>query len=209
MHDHNKHPEPIKVVIAEKNPLLQNSLIQLFAGDGRFASVHMTSDGERFISSLADAHYDVAVIGWEMPYLDGMGVLKALQGQENAPRVIIYTGSANAEIPPMAKALGAAGFCSKSAPPGQLLETVAAVADGRDMFPARAATLKAEGPFEGLTPREKELMAALGDGATNAQIAAELGISLNTVKFHLKNLYEKLDVSNRAQAVAIYLKAQE
>ena len=54
---------------------------------------------------------------------------------------------------------------------------------------------------------ERDLLAALADGQTNAQIAKALSISLNTVKFHLKNLYEKLGVSNRSQAIAIYLKS--
>lgn len=61
-------------------------------------------------------------------------------------------------------------------------------------------------PFATLTAREQELLAALAQGHTNAEIAGELEISLNTVKFHLKNLFGKLNVRNRAQAVARYLK---
>jgi len=60
-----------------------------------------------------------------------------------------------------------------------------------------------------LTKRERDLLASLAHGHTNAQIAKSLNISLNTVKFHLKNLYEKLSVNNRAQAVARYLAGGE
>lgn len=204
-----KRRRPIEIVIAEKNPLLMSSLIKLFAGDDRFALVGTTPDGERFLSSIDRVSFDVGIIGWEMPYLDGRGVLQALQGRADMPRLIVYTGSSNPDIPRVAMALGAAGFCSKSDPPAQLLETVAAVADGRMMFPFVDVSQLAADPFIGLTPREKELLAALAGGLTNAQIAAQLDISLNTVKFHLKNLYDKLGVSNRAQAVAHYLKGRD
>jgi two-component system nitrate/nitrite response regulator NarP len=203
-----KRRRPIDIVIAEKNPLLMSSLIKLFAGDERFTLVATTPDGERFLSAVDRLSFDVGIIGWEMPYMDGRGVLQALQGSEG-PRVIVYTGSASPEIPRVAMALGAAGFCSKSDPPAQLLETVAAVADGRMMFPFVDVSQLANDPFAGLTPRERELLAALASGLTNAQIAGKLDISLNTVKFHLKNLYDKLGVSNRAQAVAHYLKGRE
>lgn len=205
-----RHRRPIDIVIAEKNPLLMSSLIKLFAGDERFTLVATTPDGERFLSAVERLSFDVGIIGWEMPYMDGRGVLQAMQGHgQAAPRLIIYTGSASPEIPRVAMALGAAGFCSKSDPPAQLLETVAAVADGRMMFPFVDVSQLANDPFSGLTPRERELLAALASGLTNAQIAGKLDISLNTVKFHLKNLYDKLGVSNRAQAVAHYLKGRE
>jgi two-component system nitrate/nitrite response regulator NarP len=63
-------------------------------------------------------------------------------------------------------------------------------------------------PLEALTVRERELLAALADGWSNLQIAARIGISRNTVKYHLKNLYDKLDVNNRAMAVALYMSKQ-
>jgi two-component system nitrate/nitrite response regulator NarP len=222
-------PRPIEIVIAEKNPLLMSSLIKLFAGDDRFTLVATTPDGERFLSAVERLSFEVGIIGWEMPYMDGREVLRSLQGRlgqgrlgqgrlgpgrlgqgrPDGPRVIVYTGTANPDVPRLAMALGAAGFCSKSDPPAQLLETVAAVADGRMMFPFVDVSQLASPPFAGLTPRERELLAALAGGLTNAQMADKLAISLNTVKFHLKNLYDKLGVSNRAQAVAHYLKGRD
>lgn len=204
----DKKKRPIEIVIAEKNPLLQSSLIKLFAGDERFTLLAMAGDGERFLAACERLTFDVGIIGWEMPYLDGAGVLEAMRGKSERPRVIVYTGSPNPDIPRQAMALGAAGFCSKADPPAQLLETVAAVADGRMMFPfIDVGRLKAD-PLGGLTPRERELLASLASGLTNAQMAERLEISLNTVKFHLKNLYDKLGVSNRAQAVAFFLKGK-
>jgi two-component system nitrate/nitrite response regulator NarL len=200
---------PIDIVIAEKNPLLQQSLAKLFENDERFCLVALCADGERFIEAVERLNFAIGIIGWEMPYLDGRGVLQALKNREGAPRVIVYTGSPNPEIPRQAMALGAAGFCSKKDQPSVLIDTILAVAAGRMVFPFIDVAKLVSDPFANLTPRERELLAALAGGLTNAQMAKELAISLNTVKFHLKNLFDKLGVSNRAQAVARYLKEKE
>ena len=200
---------PIEVVIAEKNPLLQSSLSQLFEKDERFRLVAVTADGERFMEAVERTTFDVGIIGWEMPYLDGRGVLQALRTHPEAPRVIIYTGASNPDVPRQAMTLGAAGFCSKREPADQLIDTVLAVAHGRMVFPFIDVSSLATDPLAGLTPRERELLTALASGLTNQQMAGQLDISLNTVKFHLKNLYDKLAVGNRAQAVAFFLKGRD
>ncbi|MBF0306621.1 MAG: response regulator transcription factor [Alphaproteobacteria bacterium] len=198
----------IEIVIAEKNPLLQQSLVKLFQDDDRFCLLALAPDGERFLAAIERISFDIGIVGWEMPSLDGRGVLQALRGREG-PRIIVYTGSGNPDVPRQAMALGAAGFCSKNEPPAQLVETIMAVASGRMVFPFIDVARLASDPFAGLTPRERELLSALAGGLTNQQMAGQLDISLNTVKFHLKNLYDKLGVSNRAQAVAFYLKGRE
>ncbi|MBF0333970.1 MAG: response regulator transcription factor [Alphaproteobacteria bacterium] len=198
----------IEIVIAEKNPLLQQSLVKLFQDDDRFCLLALAPDGERFLAAIERLSFDIGIVGWEMPSLDGRGVLQALRGREG-PRIIVYTGSGNPDVPRQAMALGAAGFCSKNEPPAQLVETIMAVASGRMVFPFIDVARLASDPFAGLTPRERELLSALAGGLTNQQMAGQLDISLNTVKFHLKNLYDKLGVSNRAQAVAFYLKGRE
>lgn len=195
----------ISVIIAEKSPLLQASLIGLFAEDDRFSQVRMTSDGLDFIEAVAAGSFDVGVIGWEMPNLDGRGVLQTLRGRIGAPRIVVYTGSANSDLPRQAMTLGAAAFCSKSDQPEQLLDVIAAVSAGRMAFPFIDVSCLAKDPLTELTARERDMLATLTVGYTNQQIASQLDISLNTVKFHLKNLYDKLGVASRAQAVAFYL----
>jgi two-component system nitrate/nitrite response regulator NarL len=198
----------VGVIVAEKNPLLQKSLEYLLTSDQRFRLIAMCADGEEFLTAIERNSPDVGIIGWEMPKLDGQGVLQALKGKAGAPRVIVYTGSPNPEVPRRAMVLAAAGFCSKRDQPENLLETILSVAAGRMVFPFIDIGSLADDPFALLTPRERELLAALSSGLTNQQMASKLDISLNTVKFHLKNLYDKLTVSNRAQAVAFYLKGQ-
>lgn len=200
--------ESIDVVLADKSPLVLAGLSHMFDVDDRFTLLATAADGERFMEAVVRLSFDIGIIGWDMPYMEGRAVLKALRGevQEPAPRIIVYTGNSAPGIPRQVMHMGGAGFCSKRESPERLIETVLAVSEGRMVFPFMDITGPGGDPFSSLTAREQELLAALAQGHTNAQIASELNISLNTVKFHLKNLYGKLNVRNRAQAVARYLK---
>lgn len=200
---------PIDIIVAEKNPLLQQSLRDLFASDPRFHVAGLANDGESFLAALEELSCDVGVIGWELPFVNGRGILLALRGREEAPRMVVYTGSSDVDVPRQAMALGAAGFCSKNEVPKHLLETVVTVASGRMVFPFIDVSRLVVDPLADLTRRERELLDSLAVGMTNQQIATQTGISLNTVKFHLKNLYAKLGATNRAQAVAFFMRNRQ
>ncbi len=202
-------PETIDIVLADKTQIVLGGLKLLFGEDARFRVVATASDGERFMEAVERIPFDVGIIGWVMPYLDGRGVLSALRERETRIPVIVYTGAANRDLPRQAMALGAAGFFSKSEPPERLLDVVAAVAAGQMVFPQLDVRGLHDDPLNELTVREHELLGCLVQGRTNRQIAAQLGISVNTVKFHLKNLYGKMDTENRAQTVARYLTLQQ
>jgi len=197
----------ISVIIVDKNPLVRKGLQQVLAEDGRFKVVNTANDGESFISSLMRLDCDICIIGWDMPQMGGRKVLEELKHIRNAPKAVVYTGNTAPDIPRQVMQLGGAGFVLKSDPTASLIETLLTVNGGRMVFPFMDLSRRNEDPLGTLTGREHELLAALVDGRANAQIAHELDISLNTVKFHLKNLYCKLGVNNRAQAVACYLKA--
>ena len=198
----------VEVVVADKSPLILHGLANILDNDDRFNLVATAADGERFMEALERFSFDVALIGWNMPYLNGQGVLQSLQKREGEkPRIIVFTGNGAPDIPRQVMRFGGAGFCSKTDQPAQVLETVLSVAEGRMVFPFMDLSRAGSDPFSSLTAREQELLASLSRGRTNQQIAGDLTISLNTVKFHLKNLYGKLDVKNRAQAVACYLNA--
>jgi len=100
---------------------------------------------------------------------------------------------------------GCWGAFSADDAPETVTRVLESVADGRVSFPFVDLSQLARDPFERLTRREREVLKALSQGWTNTQISARLGISENTVKYHLKLIYDKLEVSNRASAVARYL----
>lgn len=198
---------PIRIGFADKNPLVLRGLQSLFGEDRRFELVVSASDGERFLDAVARFEFDVGIIGWVMANGDGRAVLEALKQRAGAgaPRIVVYTG-ADLGVARTAMQLGAAGFLSKSEPPERLLDVVAEVARGRMMFPfLDLGRALAEDPLACLTARERELLERLAEGLSNEGLARRFGLSPNTVKFHLRNLYEKLGAANRAQAVAVLL----
>lgn len=201
---HVKPPPAVEVAVADKSPVVQTGLRVHIEGDARLRLVVMASDGERFMHALERFRFEVAVVGWAMPYMDGRAVLEALRDRPRSPRVIVYTGVVDPSVPAEAMRLGAAGFCGKHEAPGRLLDMIAAVAGGHMMFPFVDPRATAPDPLAGLSPRERELLAALGSGRTNAGLARLLGVSENTVKFHLRNLFDKLGVRSRAQAVDLF-----
>jgi DNA-binding NarL/FixJ family response regulator len=196
----------VTLLLADDHPLLLRGLRHLFDEDERFRVVATASDGERLLDAIERFSVDVVVMGWLMPYLDGEAVLTRLRAQPDGPRVVVYSGLEDLSVPRRVMALGGAAFCSKRVSPEELRDVVAAVAAGRIVFPYEAAHGPVD-PLVGLTGREAEILKALAGDHNAGQLAHALGISRNTLKFHLKNIYQKLGVANRAQAVARYFSA--
>jgi len=195
---------PIEVGIADKSPLVLAALKALLSQTDRFRLAVAASDGERFLEAVRRIRFEVGIIGWVMPYCNGRDVLETLRGQPDAPRIVVYTGDPDPALPRRAMALGAAAFVSKRESPDRLLDAVEAVARGKMVFPFLDVSEIAEDPLDSLSPRERELLSDLGSGRTNAELARNLGVSVNTVKFHLRNLFDKLQVRSRAQAVQLW-----
>lgn len=199
---------PVRLAVIDKNPLVRQGLRLLLRKDDRFELVLLAADGDPLFEAMPTTDIDVAVVGWVMTKADGRFVLKRLREMESPIRVVVYTGSADPKVPAEVMTLGGAGFCAKTETPEQLFEVVASVAAGQMVFPFMDVRNLLDPSLPELTRRERSLLAALVTGSTNAQLADQFGLSINTVKFHLGNLYEKLEVRNRAQAVALYLESQ-
>ena len=197
----------VRVGLADKNPLIQAALKHLLSEDGRFELTFVASNCEDFLAKIEVNPIEVGVIGWIIGPCDGRYILDHLNAQENAPRIIVYTGDANKIVPSQVMTHGGAAFVSKSEQPTVLLDTIAAVAAGRMVFPYIDVRSIYDNPLSTLTRREMEVLADLASGRTNKQIARDLGISLNTIKFHVRNLFQKLGVNSRGQAISMYLRS--
>ena len=198
--------KPIRVGIADKSPLMRAALKQLFSEDDRFQIVSTSDNSETFLKMVESAAMDVAVIGWVIPPGDARFILDHLTPRTDAPRVVVYTGLESDTVPVHVMAHGGAAYVSKNEQPEYLLDTTAQVAKGRMVFPYLDVSLINANPLTTLTKRELEILSSLAAGRTNKEIAAEKGVSSNTVKYHIRNLFEKLSVNNRGQAIALYLK---
>jgi DNA-binding NarL/FixJ family response regulator len=161
------------------------------------------TDGELFLKLLDRVVVDVGIIGWKMPFADGRQVLTKLRERQSKVRVVVYSG---ADVARQVRSLGGAGFYSKAKPPDGLIEVLTQVGQGNSIFPYEQHEVKMDPLLSRLTSRELEILEILSQGHSNRKIASKFEISINTVKFHLKNIYEKVQVDNRTQAVAFYNK---
>lgn len=193
------------IAIADKNPIVRAGLAEFIARDDRFAIRDLVSSGAEFMSVCERQRIEIGVIGWALPDMTGGDVLRAVKRRNLPTRVIVYTGDFTPAVLREAVKSGAWGVASKADDPKVLLDTISSVHQGRMSIPFIDISALTSDPLENLTVREKELLRALANGWTNEQIASRIGISRNTVKYHLKNLYEKIGASNRAMAVAMYL----
>lgn len=196
--------EPIELVLGDPNPLMLQALAEIFERDRRFSLVATAKSAEGFLEAFLRAPVPLGVIDWHLPQLGAERLLPILRDRPQPPRIVVYASSNDPDIPRRAMAAGAAGFCTRETPPGQLLDIAASVSAGRMVFPYLDVRSLKRDPREELTPREKAMLAALARGRTNGELAAEFGVSINTVKFHLRNLYDKLGLRNRAQAIAFH-----
>ena len=146
---------------------------------------------------------EIGVIDWQLPVLGGAKLIEVLRDQENAPRLVIY-GDDTPDLPRLAMTAGAAGFAPRSGDIEVLLSTCIQVAAGKMVFPFLDIRDLQNDPIQQLSRRERMILEALSKGMTNRELSTECGISINTVKFHLSNLFDKLSVRNRTQAIAFY-----
>ncbi len=199
----NQREQPVTVMLADSNPLVLTAMSEIFDRDPRFSLVATSATAEGFLGVVMRMTVQVGVIDWNLPALGGAKLIEVLREQPTAPRLIVY-GDESTETPRMAMSAGAAGFAGRSTPVERLLETCLSVAKGQMVFPFLDVRKLQLDPIEQLSKRERALLEGLSRGLTNRELSKEFEISPNTVKFHLSNLFEKLSVKNRTQAIAFY-----
>ncbi|WP_371168997.1 response regulator transcription factor [Aliiroseovarius sp. 2305UL8-7] len=203
----NETDRPIDVMLADANPLVLSAMSEIFERDPRFSLVATSATAEGFLGTVMRVPVQIGIIDWNLPVLGGAKLIEVLREHESAPKLIVY-GEDIRDLPRLAMSAGAAGFVSRSGDVENLLSTCVEVAAGKMVFPfVDIRELQAD-PIQSLSRKERLILEALSTGRTNRELSEELGISLNTVKFHLSNLYDKLSVKNRAQAIAFYYSSQ-
>ncbi len=195
--------EPITIMLADNNPLMLGAMSEVFARDKRFSLVATSATAEGFLGTVIRMPVKVGVIDWNLPALGGARLIDVLREQPHPPKLVVY-GDETSDTPRKAMASGAAGFSSRSASVDHLIETCIAVAKGQMVFPFLDIRSLQQDPLHQLSKREMALLEALSTGLTNRELAKQFEISPNTVKFHLSNLFDKLTVKNRTQAIAFY-----
>jgi len=197
----------IDIMVADSNPLVLSAMSEIFERDPRFSLVATSATAEGFLGTVMRVPVQVGVIDWNLPVLGAAKLIEVLREQENAPRLVVY-GDAVGDTPRLAMQAGAAAFAPRSGEVDGLLEICADVAAGKMVFPFIDVRKMQQDPIHSLSRKERAIMESLAKGMTNRELSKALQISTNTVKFHLSNIYEKLSVRNRAQAIAYYYSSQ-
>lgn len=207
----------VKILIADDQVLLSRALATILGSQPDLEVVATVHDGQTAVDTVAHTSVDLVLMDVRMPKLDGVAALKKIRAKPNPPKIVMLT---TFNVPDTVKAsltAGANGFLLKDADPETLIESVRTVAAGQTVLAADvvghilpgALTVAADTlpshvqqGLSLLTPREMEVLHAIGEGKTNAEIAAELVISATTVKTHVSNLLAKVHARDRV-ALAI------
>ena len=203
------HGPRTRVLIAEDHPLYRHGLADAIRMRPDLEFVGEAADGRAALTQIRELEPDVAIVDIKMPHLDGMRVLRAVERDQLGTRILFVSAYTDGDLVHEALTHGAAGFLSKESSGSAICEAVACaargeVALGADMQAALAGELRIRADMDAprLSEREAEILRLLAEGMSSSEIADQLIVSVATVKTHLRNLYEKLEVSDRAAAVA-------
>lgn len=202
--------DPIRVVLADDHAVVRKGIREYLEEDGTIRVVGEASDGAEAVELVASQQPDVAVFDIQMPRMTGLEATQRVKQQHPKTRVLILT--AYEEEPYIFAALqaGASGYLLKTASPAELVRAVHALMAGESALSPMVATKlvqRAAGVpsrddvIESLSEREMEVLRLAARGKSNRQIASVLSISDRTVQGHLANIYGKLHVSTRTEAV--------
>jgi DNA-binding NarL/FixJ family response regulator len=197
---------PIRLLIVDDHPVVRDGLRGMFAGDAEFEVVGEAADGGAALEVARSTAPDVILMDLRMPGTDGVTAIRGLIASGIDARVLVLTTyDSDQDVVPAIEA-GATGYLLKDAPRDELVRAVRAAWRGESVLAPSVASrilsqLRAP-THEGLSDRELEVLSLIAQGLTNRGAAARLFISEATVKTHLLHIYAKLDVNDRAAAVA-------
>jgi DNA-binding NarL/FixJ family response regulator len=203
--------EPIRIVIADDHPLFRDGLRGLVGRTSDLELVGEAATGPDAVAVVAATSPDVVLMDLRMPGMTGIAATRAILERRSETRILILTMSENDDSLFAAMRAGARGYLPKDADGEEIVRAIRAAALGEVIFGQSiaakvqaffaASRAPAVDPFPELTDREDEVLELIAQGRSNAEIAARLGISDKTVRNHVANVFNKLRVADRAQAI--------
>jgi DNA-binding NarL/FixJ family response regulator len=221
---------PVRVLIVDDDPLVRAGLSMIFGGTPDLSVVGEAGDGSDVPAAVVACEPDVVLMDIRMPQVDGLTATETLRARPAAPQVVVLTTFDADEYVLRALRVGASGFLLKDTPPAEIVAAVRRVHAGEPILsPAAIRRLithvaaspadptSAAGPRHGspsrrdrarrlldaLSPRERDVAVAVGQGRSNAEIAAELFMSVATVKAYVSRLLSRLELNNRVQVALL------
>lgn len=212
MGDEGRRIEPIRILVADDHTLFRRGIGALLVAVPDIALVGEAATGEEVITQAAALQPDVILMDIKMPGMNGIEATRRILAAHSGIAVVVLTMLEDDDSVFAAMRAGARGYVVKGADETEMLRVVRAVAGGEALFgPAIAARLMAffsdAGPipkarlFPDLTERERDVLALIAQGHSNAEIATRLFLSPKTVRNYISSIFDKLQVTDRAQAI--------
>ena len=202
----------IRVLIVDDDPLVRGALTMMLDGAGEIIVVGEAADGAAAITAVDRHAPDVVLMDIRMPGMSGIAATRRLRDRPRPPENSVLTTYDTDDHIVRALRAGAGGFLLKDTPPDRIAAAVRSAAAGEpSLSPSVARRLmrqvatgaadyeQARATLAGLTPRERDVAVAIARGGSNAEIGAELEMTVATVKAHVSHILTKLDLTNRTQ----------
>lgn len=213
------------MLLVDDDPMVCSGLRMILnrGSGGRVEVVASVDDGDQAVTAVQRHHPDVVLMDVRMQRMDGVSATERVRALPSAPEVIVLTTFDSDDEPFRAAAAGASGFLLKTESPDDLVRHVLAVAEGEGAVSKRTARqfmqhlnhgstsperVAARDAMRELTEREAEVAALVAQGQSNDDIAAQLYVSVSTVKAHLASIQAKLGVDNRVMVAVLVTRAQ-
>jgi two-component system, NarL family, response regulator len=199
----SKPNNSIRILIVDDHPVVCSGLTSMLSTQPGFEVVGSAASGEEALVVISRDSPDVILLDLRMPGMDGISVLHALKKMEKPPHTLVLTSFEKDEDIYRAIRAGAQGYLLKDTAESEMVEAIFIVCSGKRYIPRHIAARLADRMLRSdLTGRELQILALLAQGSTNKQIGTALDISDNTVRHHVNNIMDKLQVSDRTEAVA-------
>jgi two-component system nitrate/nitrite response regulator NarL len=205
------------VVIADRHPVVLQGLMKVLEAEDGFEVVACCRDGTSCIEAIRNLVPDIAILDISMPGLTGLEILTIANSESLSTRLVFFTASIEDRELVMSVAAGAYGIIPKDVELETLVRSLRQVADGQRLLPLPSSDQTAsreqrnisvldavlDNALKVLTDREQQIRRLVSEGLSNKEIGRRLNISDGTIKQHLHNIYQKLEISNRTVLAAL------
>lgn len=202
---------PVQIIIVDDHAVVRQGLRMMLDAQPDITVIAEAPDGQTAVNLARSLHPDLILLDLLMPEMDGIETIQHLREAGVESKILVLTSSLEDEAIKQALKAGAQGYLLKASRSTELVRAIQRVIAGEEVLdPAAAQALirqvRSDDPLETLTGRERDVFDLLARGQTNSDIAASLHISEVTVRTHIMNIFDKLDVRDRTQIMIYALK---